>query len=417
VTVEMFPTTVERCIPILKYLKYTSILPVRIIYSVEHPQLVTEAGRKENVFKEVEMETSKVKYTARVLVLSYNILKLISVFIQLGRIWILRKSSEAVILTALYFPVVLFLVVGTCLKFLYEVKKVKIIGFLNQWHRFEEGINRKYLRDKKIVCTVDGPSHIFRGMRNGRSLLILLSTILVTFATTNPGSRRHAFFLYSIVDDDLEIPWLLAMSVLDGTLTSHSIWPAYSALDLFVEGFPRSAFNYLKLISNASGNERNKSPADSIFTMTGRAEPDHHQSAMRMYAEVENLVEEFNSIFSEVLFWMKVVAVCALCGSCYACLKPDYDFNIYSVAMYLLYAAASLGRQIRMLGAMGKVYHQSAKLKRAWLDKASNPVQIFRLQHLPLMQFQIGGYYGVTPNTILTLFSVTTTYVIVLLQL
>jgi len=411
----MIPTTLQSCIPILKYIKHTFTFPLKIVYVVEIPE---SGGKLENVahFKGVELDMDRKTNLIRILISSYHILKLTFFAFQFGRLWVPRRHSNAFALTVMYIPFISIFLLGNFMKFLFEAKKVEIILFLNNWHRVEKEIYNKFLGSHIPGTVGGGPAQIFRSLSYNRGFLVLLVTVLMAFVLTDTNGRKDPAYLYSLVDDaDTEIPWLFVISVMDGLFAVHSIWPSYFAFDLFAEGFPKSALNCLKLISNSSRTEKNINFTAWVFQAT-REESQSLLNALRMYSELENLVEEFNSIFSRILFWVQVISVSALCGTFYACLKPHDGFHIFSITIFVMCAIAAFGRQIRVLGAMGKVCKQSARFKRSWLATFS-AMQNFRLQNLSPIQFQIGGYYGVTSSTVLTLFSVATTYIIVLLQL
>jgi len=406
----MIPTTLEPCLPILKYLQHTLTLPFKVDYSKGNPTGVADSSKC--VFKGVELKRGAGQCPIPILVLIYHFAKFLFVAIQFSRIWILKGSSEALLSATMYAPLLLFLLVGNFLILTFHVKKVEIIRFLNKWHHIEREIYQIFPLQKE---TVNAQIRIFRTMRNVRGISLLLLTFLMVAVTTNPGSRKNLLLLYSVVEDSTEIRWLWAISVLDGLLILHSTWPAYCAHDLLIEGFPRSALNCLELICHSTGSARKRAATHWHFKTISR-DPDVFPSAMRMYRNLENLVEEFNSIFSHILFLIQIITVSMICGAVYACLQRRIGFHILNIVIYSLYLATAVGRQIRILGAMGKVYNQSQKFKKTWFCKISTEIQFVRLRNLSLIQFQIGGYYGVTPTTILTLLSVATTYIIVPLQ-
>jgi len=411
----MSPTTLERCVPILKYLRYTFTVPLKFVYAIDRSPWATDPSTTASVFKGVELETGINHYITHILLLIYHTLKLSFCSIQFFRLWIWKEKSEVLLVTGTYFPFFSFLLAGSLLRLAFQVKKIEIICFLNKWHLVEKEIHTTF-RDKNRLGLSTAASQTYRSLRNVRVIVVLLTTLIFLFGMTNRKTRRSIMFLYSIVDVDVEIPWLLAISLIDGLLTVHSTWPAYTALDLFVEGFPRCTLNCLELICSSNGNRKCEISKVCSFKASD-SESNIFESAIRMYNQLENLVEEFNSIFSQYLFYGKVVCVSVLCGTVYACLKPHDGTDVYNVIIFIMYATTALSRQIRSLGEMGKVYNQSANFKQTWLSTVSNETHIVRLQNLPRIQFQIGEYYGVTPTTILSLLSVTTTYIIVLLQL
>jgi len=198
---EMVPTTLQSCTPILKYIKHTYTFPLKIFYVVEKP----ESGRKlENnaLFKGVELDIDRKANLIRILISSYHVLKLTLFAFQFGRLWVPRRNANAFALTVMYIPFISVFLLGNVMKFVFEVKKVEIIQFLNKWHRVEEEIYKKLLGSDILGMVGGGPAQIFRSLSYNRGFLVLFVTVLMAFMLTDPSGRKDPAYLYSLVDAD-----------------------------------------------------------------------------------------------------------------------------------------------------------------------------------------------------------------------
>lgn len=193
---------------------------------------------------------------------------------------------------------------------------------------------------------------------------------------------------------------------------------------------------------------------------------DKMKLAVRKFEHLRVHITEYNGLFSGLLFFVKALLVVQIAIMSYIPLRKDNPLPFSTTIILVALTLHHVIQVIIVLIEMGKVYKASGQFTDEWMrhlverineyvDYCANHVEISELdvdsvdygnlvnKHLRIRHdkrdkeggkwsgfalkslletckpfgFDCGGCYTVTPNTILTFFSIVTSYLIILLQL
>lgn len=236
---------------------------------------------------------------------------------------------------------------------------------------------------------------------------------------------RHPAYIYSLLKKPRESPLLLITSVLFHELGFTVLWGTFFLFEIIAIGFPNSVAKCLEILTLRNQAELQFEAKIKELTI-----------CLQFYDKFHSLVQKFNELFADLLFVVKAMFMILLCILVYIPLRishlltvPMVAYSIFAFISYVLIRRISL-----ILTSMGKVYEGSKAFKTTWSSgfprpdpnekhrispalARQNDRNKERLIFLSRIRFRCGDFYHIQPRTILTFFSITTTYIIVLLQL
>ena len=149
--------------------------------------------------------------------------------------------------------------------------------------------------------------------------------------------------------------------------------------------------------------------------------------AVQKYHKLETLTQNYNELFQNLVFFDQLFTSIVLCQTMYVTLN---QMEISSTAGWLIFAFTSVycGTTTGiLLSACGSVLELSTKFTHSWLQYFSvlaDSVQYDELHRMKLklknclpFGFSSGRYYTIGPGTVLTFFSIMSSYLIILFQL
>lgn len=145
--------------------------------------------------------------------------------------------------------------------------------------------------------------------------------------------------------------------------------------------------------------------------------------SVERYESLNDLMEEFNSIFSWPLFTRKSFTMTKVCCYVYLLLRHPLDSAFPGLVVFLYAAIAIFAKFGGILSLMASVRGESQRFLKEWkkvlLVLSPNEIseEERRLERCFRLQFKIGNFYTVKSQTLLTFSSVVLTYLIILLQL
>jgi hypothetical protein len=148
--------------------------------------------------------------------------------------------------------------------------------------------------------------------------------------------------------------------------------------------------------------------------------------SLETYERINVLIREHNDVFSSLLFISKAAYLLDLLCLLYIPLaRIQSKFLITPLTLFTI-AAMIFYRLYVGLTSLASVHKESKVLIESWtralpdLSRSKLPLtrlNLERLQFMTPISFRSGIFYKVKPSTLLTFLSITTTYLIVLLQI
>jgi len=230
---------------------------------------------------------------------------------------------------------------------------------------------------------------------------------------------RYLTYLYSMIDPSAEILWFQIISIFEANLFTFLLFAQFLQWDLMGVIFSNWVQHSLQILSHKSNWDAEYEP--DVFTLCP-------QTSFRYYSKLNDLVSSFNSIFGNLLVGMKLVSLIAICLLLYVPFRHPSGIPEAIVHFsILLLVVIKLGSSLL---SMGSVQKESNSLKGSWIHSLGNSYirnrdrrdqNSLKMAHffhfIPPISFCGGYFYDVQPSTILTFFSVATTYIIVVLQI
>ena len=279
-------------------------------------------------------------------------------------------------------------------------------------------------------------------------LCFLLVTLLSISFVTRP---KYPIFFYSVLGPSYDFSAIKYFLSATQITTLAYMCISLSHFEIIIFGFSHSIQNLLKF-SRSDGNrmESFSKKAKLAFNMyetifrtstslefielkssSNTSQPAVDQTkplgvhnlevALGKHEQIKDLIDTFNELFSWFLVLYKALSLIQVCTLIFVALRRITQSPSAS-AVFQTTAVSYVVRICVLLPSMGSVYKESVKFKDSWskilpeLDPLNYTVKR-RLKYCYPIGFRAGNFYHVTPTTVLTFFSITTTYLIVLLQL
>jgi len=258
-------------------------------------------------------------------------------------------------------------------------------------------------------------SSAYRNIRNGLLVLILwvcgMGTVI---SITDP---RYLLFLYSLASQSEEYFWLRVLSTCEINMFFFLLWTQYAQLDLFGVVFPNWVQHTLETISAGSNLFRlNESQPSALLPVT----------PFRFYSKLTHLVSSWNAIFGNLLLGIKVANLISICFLLYDPIR--HPIGLALTLGHFTLTLTILIKLIPLLMSMGRVHTESICFKDSWAHELGTNYKIRGdgkqkgLKMMPFhyalpISFHCGPFYDIQSSTILTFFSISTTYIIVVLQI
>lgn len=403
-------TTIEEALPLLRYFKYVGVFPYKIVNKL----IQLENGQRE-AFENLEIDTSW-KYTIyQVIIFGYVLTR--SGF---GAIQIFRKHYLAPELGFNLNIICIFMLIGSLLlvEFSLHSQMKETIQFLNEWHLIESKVRENAL------------NHGFRAQKTNLKwrpyvivrtyfVIMILGNIVIDILVF-VRYPRYELFLYSLQNPNVESTWFKLLSVLELSLFI-TILIAYNVqFDLLGTGFPCSIKHSICILQVEEYGEEFESNQKSCERF------DQFLSNLNVYMRLDSLVTRFNTLYGNELLRLKAIALVAFCFLFYTPVRQPHLINCVSVAIFLNLTGFLLQKMVQVLMQMGRVQKESLKFRGSWMQNLSvgHPMSekwryywIQVLNSTPTIAFTAGSYYSIKSSTILTFFSIATSYVIVALQI
>ena len=276
--------------------------------------------------------------------------------------------------------------------------------------------------------------------RTYRLFFVTISTSIVLVTINHVISPKGLTSIYSLLlplGDNLP---LQIFSLLLRLFFLGVIWLGTSLYELITFGFAESMTQCLKIISFQSPVQI-KEPTDLfwIFSKEFEHKFQTHQksnfmyettirydSCIENYRRVQLLVQQFNALFSNVLFILKAMNLINLCVLLYIPLQEGSHKSAATNVMLFVGSVSIIHKLYLVLNGMTSVYKESIEFRQSWvkalpyLSQAPSTMSLLnrdKLKFLSPIKFQSGIFYDILPNTLLSFFSITTTYIIVLQQI
>jgi len=154
---------------------------------------------------------------------------------------------------------------------------------------------------------------------------------------------------------------------------------------------------------------------------------------LHRYGKLKQVLKNFNFMFSWILFVYKIIVLTQLCGACYTSVRQGLITSIPAKQFAIAFAFQTFCYFVKccvVFSLMGKVRYESAKFvekinrfyQAATLKEGNRPIidnedVVTMYQNCQEIGFRCGSFYMMTPATILSYFSVVTTYLFVILQI
>jgi hypothetical protein len=266
-------------------------------------------------------------------------------------------------------------------------------------------------------------------------LLVLLGQIV------NPRGIGYLYYLQPESEENL--PFKI-FSVGMHLFSMSQIWLLVFPYEILLIGFSQNMKQYLELISfprslerRSAGNLSVKDPTTfySIFLAdlginakdTGiDKEEMRFGFSLETYERINVLIRKHNNVFSSLLFICKAAYLLDLVCLLYIPLARIQSKFLITPLKLLTIAAMIFYRLYVVLTSLASVHIESKVFIESWtralpdLSRSKLPLtrlNLERLQFMTPISFRSGIFYKVKPSTLLTFLSITTTYLIVLLQI
>ena len=276
---------------------------------------------------------------------------------------------------------------------------------------------------------------------------------------------RHPAYLYNLMDPSAESCLFLIISAVVEQVFFVIMWSFFFLFEFIAIGFSHSVSKCLEILSYHPHSHFPVNPTSQSDPVTAKLAkqkiktitkyPTSHDITsnqltfcLEMYDKLSLLVRSYNSLFAYLLFYLKAMILVMLCALIYVPLrfKIKQNTSISTLALLIFFGLAySLTRRlVLLLNSMGNVYQKSLSFKASWVNhvfpfprlafpvaetdyavfesaasilKRQNQLHKDLLQLCPPIRFKCAAFYDISPNTLLTFFSIMTTYLIVLLQI
>lgn len=249
---------------------------------------------------------------------------------------------------------------------------------------------------------------------------------------------RFPMYIYSLVPSGQDICWAKVMSGGFSLLMVTLFVLCEGQIEVFFISFAQSISNCLQILTypaeqwigcecltcNVADNlhDINSGSCAKTSCAKGWKVLEKLDKRLSYYHELSILVKSFNRIFCWPISLYKVLTMLRLCCYVYVLLKHA-DYSFYGLLIFP-YAALSLIIKFGIiLMTLGNVPFMSKQFLKYWirvvvqLERIPFSALERKLARVSKFGFMCGNFYIIRPHTVLTFFSVTLTYVIILLQL
>lgn len=147
-----------------------------------------------------------------------------------------------------------------------------------------------------------------------------------------------------------------------------------------------------------------------------------HDSVER-FEQLRTGIEEFNAVFSWVLFVRQALTMVKICCFCYLLLKGPSDTGFPGAVIFVYAVVAIYVKFGSILNGMGATMFETKEFATQWrkvlmvIAPLGRTEEEKKLNRCSPFGFRMGVFYTVKPHTLLTFSSVVLTYLILLLQL
>jgi len=152
------------------------------------------------------------------------------------------------------------------------------------------------------------------------------------------------------------------------------------------------------------------------------------RTAFRIYSKLDHLVTSFNAIFGNLLIGIKFSSLVSICLLLYVPIRHPVDMPMALGHFTLMLAV--LVKVGPLITSMGDVQTESINFKKSWIHALGNnhtrngdeigmedvSQEMAPFSYVPPIFFNGGPFYDIHSYTILTFFSIVTTYIIVVLH-
>lgn len=301
------------------------------------------------------------------------------------------------------------------------------------------------------------PSFCVKSQRWGmRPFIITIPLSIILMGFNILVSPRYPMYLYSLVPADVEILWLKFACFIITWMEVYFFALCENQIEILYTAFAKSVSSCLKIlympaqiwhpynpktapsspclhhvskINLKTTNHQHKDEAKPSVTSVDVLNT--FEDSVEKFERLNSLVILFNKIFAWPMVVFKTFTMVRLCCYVYVILKHPQaqtafpatvatQFQLCVVFPYAVFATCfKFGLS---LTALGEVYSHSVKFLHCWkkLLMLLNQQPNWRerlLKSCSRFGFHCGNLYTIRPQTILTFYSVTLTYLIILLQL
>lgn len=398
-------STLEHTLPILRILQRLGIFPFKFVYS-------NKSKGKSKEFLRLELENSITFQLRQVCFYLYILFRLGFCVRQLSKSYLENKAHIHNYISAGCFS--LLHISGLIITSNFNWKKNGVILLLNSWKTAELEIQNKY--GNRIEGDLKLNSEPYLLIRNYLYFLVFEGVGISIMS--NVFHPKHFALLYSLVESDEEVLWLRLISFLEATFISCLLWIEYLQWDFLTMSFPRSVRNSLRrlLPTEAVGNHECYShvPVDPA-------------SSWHTYITLNRLVLHMNSLFGNLFLVLKFIFIVCFCMLVYLPIRGGREVEFIVIGTFFALKLVLVQKVSMTLMATGQVHQAAVEFKQTWrnfLSKDvsrgfhdSRTVSTKLFEYGPTIAFRVASLYDIQTSTLLTFFSVTTTYVIVALQI
>lgn len=402
-------TTIEECLGILRLLKYFGVFPYKFDYKI-----LSVGPERLKRFEKLGIDTSWKYSIYQGFILIYYL-----THYAFGSIHIVKGFSNEMN-PAFYLNVLCIMILSgatVVLTLLLNYQMKGVVKFLNDWHLLEGRLLPSFKKDHK--------NWKFRPyMFLVRNMVSSALVNFFTFVIPSITSPRYGLFLYSILDPNVELAWFHVVSTLDMTVSLFFRFFHITQFTLLAIAFPKSIQDSLHSILPPS--LRHPNSKSTKFDHFEHRREKFVWKNFKYYAHLDDLLLKFNFLFATPMICLKFVYMVCFCVIFYFPLRHPQLLNAVSFGIFTNIAIIMLRLTTQVHIGMGAVQREALHFKKAWTEELihGNPntmkerrLQIHILNSAPTMSFSEGSFYTIRSFTILTFASVTTSYVILALQL
>jgi len=238
-------------------------------------------------------------------------------------------------------------------------------------------------------------------------------------------------YLYSLIPSDKSVCWFHGVSSIVGLVTVGIFILSEGQVEILFPAFARSVNHCLEILMDHQAEHRRS--ADKVMNQHNRpisiisqSIKDNLGKVLEEYEQLEKLVQDFNAIFAWPIVTYKAVIMLRMCGYSYILLKHPstsgyLGYLIFPYALIILVSKVGI-----FLSAAGYVIHNTSMFLRVWKKRvmtlnSNEDLEILmlerRLKGLSPFGIACGNFYFIQRHTLLTFYSITLTYLIIMLQL